>query len=167
MGYGDVGCYNPDSRIPTPNMDKLSAQGICFTDAHAPSAICTPSRYGLLTGRYCWRTALRSGVFFNYEKPLIEKGRPTLGTVMKDSGYKTGCIGKWHLGLGFPLVPGACIDLDMPWPWYSGPKPDPDIGEMVDFTQPCSGGPTELGFDYAFFYRWLFDRPGTILLYRK
>ena len=74
MGYGDVGCYNPDSKIPTPNMDRLAAQGVRFTDAHSPSAVCTPSRYGVLTGRYCWRSRLKRSVLFGYEPPLIEKG---------------------------------------------------------------------------------------------
>ncbi len=75
MGYGDVGCYNDRSKIPTPNMDRLASEGILFTDAHAPTAICSPSRYGLLTGRYCWRTRLKKGVLIGYdEAPLIEQG---------------------------------------------------------------------------------------------
>ena len=67
MGYGDVRCYNPDSKIPTPNMDKLAQEGIRFTDAHSPSAVCTPTRYGVLTGRYCWRSRLKHGVLYGYE----------------------------------------------------------------------------------------------------
>ena len=151
MGYGDVGCYNPESRIPTPNMDRLAERGMQFTDAHAGSAVCTPSRYALLTGRYCWRTALQSGVFFNWEKPLIEKDRPTIGIILQTAGYNTACIGKWHVGLEFPLKPDANIDLDKQWPWYAGPDPDPTVGKAIDFSKPCTGGPTELGFDYAFF----------------
>ena len=73
MGYGDVGCYNPDTKIPTPNMDRLATQGIRFTDAHSPSAVCTPSRYGLLTGRYCWRSRLKRSVLFGYEPLLLRK----------------------------------------------------------------------------------------------
>ncbi|HCC70239.1 MAG TPA: hypothetical protein DEQ09_03690 [Bacteroidales bacterium] len=79
MGYGDAGCYNNQSLIPTPNIDKLASEGVLFTDAHSPSAVCTPSRYGLLTGRYCWRTRVKSGVILGYdESPLIEQGRNTL-----------------------------------------------------------------------------------------
>ena len=73
MGFGDVGCYNSDSRIPTPNMDRLAAEGMRFTDAHSPSAVCTPTRYGVLTGRYCWRSRLKFGVLYAYEPPLIEQ----------------------------------------------------------------------------------------------
>ena len=85
MGYGDVGCYNPDSKIPTPNMDKLAEEGICFTDAHSPSAVCTPTRYGVLTGRYCWRSRLKYGVLYGYEPPLIEPERLTVAGLLKDA----------------------------------------------------------------------------------
>ena len=98
MGYGDVGCYNRESRIPTPHMDRLAAEGMRFTDAHAPSAVCTPTRYGVLTGRYCWRTRLKEGVIGGYSRPLIEEGRPTMASILKQSGYHTACIGKWHVG---------------------------------------------------------------------
>ncbi len=101
MGYGDVGCYNEDSKIPTPNMDRLAREGIRFTDAHSADSVCTPSRYGLMTGRYCWRTSLINSVLFNYEPPLIEKGRMTLASLLKKNGYRTAISGKWHLGLGF------------------------------------------------------------------
>ena len=76
MGYGDVRTLNPRSTIPTPNLDRLAGEGMTFTDAHTPSAVCTPTRYGLLTGRYCWRTRLKSGVLNGYGQPLIEPGRP-------------------------------------------------------------------------------------------
>ncbi len=101
MGYGDVGCYNPQSKIPTPNMDRLAHEGMRFTDAHSPSAVCTPTRYGVLTGRYCWRSALKSSVLFGYEPPLIEPERLTAASMLKAAGYHTACIGKWHLGLGY------------------------------------------------------------------
>ena len=96
MGYGDVGCYNPDSKIPTPNMDQLAQEGIRFTDAHSPSAVCTPTRYGVLTGRYCWRSRLKRGVLYGYEPPLIEPERLTVAGLLKDAGYNTACVGKWH-----------------------------------------------------------------------
>ena len=86
MGYGDVGCYNAGSKIPTPHMDRLASEGIRFTDAHSPSAVCTPSRYGILTGRYCWRSRLKHGVLFGYEPPLIETDRMTVPALLKGAG---------------------------------------------------------------------------------
>ena len=117
MGYGDVGCYNPDAKIPTPNMDKLAQEGIRFTDAHSPSAVCTPTRYGVLTGRYCWRSRLKHGVLYGYEPPLIEPERLTVPGLLKDAGYNTACTGKWHLGLGFSTVAGYDFDFNAPLPW--------------------------------------------------
>lgn len=99
IGYGDPGCYNPGSKIPTPHIDKLAKEGIRFTDAHAPSSVCTPTRYGILTGRYCWRSPLKEGVLWGYDLPLIENSRLTLPKILKNEGYQTACIGKWHLGL--------------------------------------------------------------------
>ena len=86
MGYGDVGVYNPQSRIPTPHMDRLAAEGVRFTDAHSADSVCTPSRYALLTGRYCWRTSLQRTVLFNYEPPLIEQDRMTVASLLRDHG---------------------------------------------------------------------------------
>ena len=85
MGYGDLGCYNPDSRIPTPNIDRLAREGVRFTDAHSPSAVCTPTRYGVLTGRYCWRSRLEHGVLFAYEPPLIEASRQTVAGLLREA----------------------------------------------------------------------------------
>jgi hypothetical protein len=101
MGYGDVGCYNPESKIPTPNLDRLARQGVRLTDAHSPSAVCTPTRYGILTGRYCWRTWLKRGVVGGYTPPLIEPHRTTAASFLRQHGYRTACIGKWHLGVGW------------------------------------------------------------------
>ena len=101
LGYGDVGCYNPGSKIPTPNMDRLATEGRRFTDAHSPSGVCTPTRYGVLTGRYAWRSRLKSGVLGGYSPPLIEKGRATVASLLQQKGYRTACVGKWHLGLGW------------------------------------------------------------------
>lgn len=103
MGYGDPGCYNPDSKIPTPHIDKLAMEGIRFTDAHTPSSVCTPTRYGILTGRYCWRSPLKEGVLWGYDLPLIENARLTLPKILQHAGYRTACIGKWHLGLPWQL----------------------------------------------------------------
>ena len=104
LGIGDLGCYNPASKVPTPHMDRLAREGIRFTDAHSPSAVCTPTRYGLLTGRYCWRSSLKRGVLNGYGRPLIEANRPTFASFLKSHGYHTGIVGKWHLGHGGPAT---------------------------------------------------------------
>jgi arylsulfatase A-like enzyme len=101
MGYGDVSVYNPDSLTPTPNIDSLASQGIRFTDAHSPSSVCSPTRYGILTGRYAWRTWLKRGVVGGYTPPLIEPGRPTVASFLRDNGYTTAMVGKWHVGVGW------------------------------------------------------------------
>jgi len=152
MGYGDVGCYNGDSKIPTPNMDALARQGVRFTEAHSPSAVCTPTRYGVLTGRYCWRTWLKNGVVGGYTPPLIEPDRLTLPAMLRKRGYTTACVGKWHLGLGWTRANGfVATAKDGPkmfrGSWQDG---DPDKGLNVDFTKPIHGGPADLGFDYAY-----------------
>jgi arylsulfatase A len=149
MGYGDVGCYNPQSKIPTPNMDQLAAEGMRFTDAHSSSAVCTPSRYGILTGRYCWRTNLKNGVLFNYEPPLIESTRMTVASLLKEQGYRTGCFGKWHLGMNWSVKPGGQFDFNKPLPWPGGTMPREEE-DQIDFTRPVTGGPVELGFDTFF-----------------
>ena len=136
-GYGDVGCYNGDSKIPTPNIDRLAAEGTRFTDAHSPAALCTPTRYGLLTGRYYWRTPKKHSLVMPYEPPVIEPHRPTLASMLRSRGYATACVGKWHLGLLYPARPGAADR-------YTQREAD------IDFTRPLDGGPVELGFDYFF-----------------
>lgn len=150
LGYGDIGCYNSESQINTPNIDTLAKAGIMFTDAHAASAVCTPSRYSILTGRYCWKTPLKKFVFFNYEQPLIEPNRLTVASMLKSAGYNTACIGKWHLGLGWTAKPDSEIDFDTPYPWDRG-NPDEEIEDNIDFTADITGGPNDLGFDYAFY----------------
>ena len=127
MGYGDVHALNPESKIPTPNLDGLAAAGMTFTDAHSGSAVCTPTRYGLVTGRYCWRTRLTRGVLGGSSPPLINPKRPTVASVLKKAGYRTGCVGKWHLGLGWAKK-----------------------GKQIDFSKPLSVGPTTYGFDFYY-----------------
>ena len=134
MGYGDVSCLNPGSKIPTPHMDRLAREGVVFTDAHSGSAVCTPTRYGILTGRYCWRTRLQSGVFWGYSNPLIPPGRETVASFLRDRGYATACVGKWHLGLGWSDAEGRMTE----------------DGAAVDYSRPIKGGPCDLGFDYFF-----------------
>ncbi|MFN3168750.1 MAG: sulfatase family protein [Phycisphaeraceae bacterium] len=147
MGYGDARCYNAASKIPTPNLDTLAAQGMKFTDAHSPSSVCTPTRYALLTGRYCWRTRLTKGVLWGFDKPLLEDERITLPEMLRATRaqYATACIGKWHLGWVWTGKDGEPINQRFP---------RNDQGEkalqVVDFTRPIAGGPIEHGFDLYF-----------------
>ena len=142
LGYGDVKVLNPAGQIATPHLDKLAAAGLAFTDAHSPSAVCTPTRYGLLTGRYCWRTKLQSGVLGGLSPPLIEPGRLNLARLLKRQGYHTACVGKWHLGLGWELKPGGKVT-------ELGIESREQVGS-VDYAKPFAGGPLALGFDDYF-----------------
>ncbi len=149
MGYGDTGCNNPDSKIPTPNLDLLASQGMRFTDAHAPSSVCTPSRYALLTGRYCWRTPLKNGVLWPFDPPLIEPDRLTVAGMLRQLGYRTACIGKWHLGWEWGTHDGR--------PANSGTQigsRDADkrlaLEQNIDYEQPMRGGPIDCGFEHYF-----------------
>ena len=151
MGYGDLGCQNPKSKIPTPNLDRLAAQSVRFTDAHAPTAVCTPTRYAVLTGRYCWRSWLKKGVLGPYGKPVIEAGRLTVPAMLKSVGYKTACIGKWHLGWEWPTAdgnPAAPAGKKGTVPEESAAKKQ--AGGKIDFTKPIAEGPTTRGFDTYF-----------------
>ena len=149
MGYGDMGCNNPESKIPTPNLDLLAEEGMRFTDAHAPSSVCTPSRYALLTGRYAWRTSLKNSVLWPYDPPLIEPGRLTAAEMLRRQGYRTACIGKWHLGWEWATLDGK--------PAHEGTaagRLDREIREErerhIDFSMPMGGGPVDCGFDTYF-----------------
>ncbi len=149
MGYGDAGCYNANSRIPTPHLDKLASEGMRFTDAHSPSAVCSPTRYGLLTGRYAWRTELKRGVLWAWDRPLIEEDRLTLASMLKQSGYHTACIGKWHLGWEWKTADGT----PMPTPLKIGEANHElrvKLAQVVDYTKPLGGGPLAAGFDTYF-----------------
>lgn len=130
MGYGDVSALNENSKIKTTNIDRIANEGVVFTDAHSSSSVSTPSRYGVLTGRYNWRSDLKSGVLMGYNKALIAPDRRTIASVLRDQGYQTACIGKWHLG----------------WDWNNI-----EAGQdSVDFSKPISNGPTTRGFDYFY-----------------
>jgi arylsulfatase A-like enzyme len=139
LGYGDLGCYNKDSKIPTPCLDQLASEGMRFTDAHSPSSVCTPTRYALLTGRYAWRTRLQRNVLGPWDKPLIASDRLTVGKLLQQHGYATACIGKWHLGQNYSTVDGK-----QP---IGGAK---NALSNVDFAQPISDGPITRGFDHYF-----------------
>ena len=155
MGYGDLGCYNPDSKIPTPNMDRLAAEGMRFTDAHSGSAVCTPTRYGVVTGRYCWRTELKRGVLSGYSKSLIDTNRMTVASMLKDIGYHTGVVGKWHLGLDWAATQGAAdsgTEKDTSAAYQSMDEFAKPEGLEVDYTKPVKVGPRNYGFDYSYIF---------------
>lgn len=143
LGYGDVSCYNPQSKIQTPHLDRLALEGVRFTDAHTPSSVCTPTRYGLLTGRYAWRTRLKSGVLDGYSPPLIEADRVTVASFLKSQGYSTACVGKWHLGLQWTRKDGSPEANDRGPAGVRG-------GFDIDHARPFTGGPNALGFDHFF-----------------
>ncbi len=142
LGYGDVKCLNPQGKIATPNMDRLAAAGMIFTDAHSSSAVCSPTRYGILTGRYNWRSRLKSGVLGGLSPRLIEEGRMTVASFLKDRGYDTSCVGKWHLGMDWVKYSGKEVSE------LSIEKPE-QVGS-VDFSKPLTNGPTSVGFSYYF-----------------
>ena len=148
MGYGDVGCYNDKSKIPTPNMDRLAKEGIRFTDAHTPSAVCSPTRYGVLTGRYCWRTWLKKYALVGYSPTLLEPGRMTVASLLKERGYETACIGKWHLGLKWQLKQGCKVDFKRKLNWPS--EYIIEVGNKIDYSKSIKDGPIDFGFDYFF-----------------
>ncbi len=133
LGYGDVQILGGERcKIATPNIDRLAAQGMVFTDAHAGSSVCTPSRYGILTGRYAWRTKLQSGVLSGDSPPLIAPERLTVATLLKRHGYATACFGKWHLGMKFG---------------------------KNGYADPIEDGPLEHGFDHFFGISASLDMP--------
>jgi arylsulfatase A-like enzyme len=138
LGYGDLRCYQSDSKIPTPRIDRLAAEGMRFRDAHTPCSVCTPTRYGLLTGRYSWRTRLKSGVLNGYSAALIEPGRATLASLLHAHGYRTACVGKWHLGFG--------------------------TEEPADYARPLTPGPNAAGFDESFVLPASLDMPPYVFV---
>jgi arylsulfatase A-like enzyme len=146
LGYGDVKCLNAGGKIATPNLDALAAAGMIFTDAHSSSSVCTPTRYGILTGRYSWRSRLQSGVLGGYSRRLIEPGRLTVPALLQRHGYHTACVGKWHLGMDWPLKKGG----------FATDYPD---GWDVDYTKPIQNGPTSVGFDFYFGISASLDMP--------
>lgn len=145
LGYGDVSCYNSKSKITTPHVDRLAAEGMRFTDAHTPSAVCTPTRYGILTGRYAWRTRMKFRVLDGFDPPLIEEGRLTVPALLKQHGYATACVGKWHLGMQWTDRAGQTV------PYIRvETKGRPRSGADVDYSRPVTGGPIDRGFDHYF-----------------
>lgn len=139
MGYGDVSCFDHRSKLKTEHIDRMAQEGVVFTDAHSSSSVSTPTRYGILTGRYNWRSTLKNNVLYGYDKALIPAGRETMASMLRKQGYTTAAIGKWHLG----------------WDWNNI-----DAGkENVDFSKPIANGPTTRGFDYYYGFCGSLDMP--------
>lgn len=140
MGWGDLGVQNPESKIPTPNLDRLAAAGTRFTDAHSSSGICTPSRYALLEGRYHWRKF--HNIVNSFEPAILDDERTTIAELLKSQGYKTACIGKWHLGWNWDAIKRTGVPAPAKGQGYAA--------DAFDWSQPISGGPLSHGFDYYF-----------------
>ena len=140
LGYGDVGCYNARSKVPTPNLDRLAGEGMRFTDAHSPATVCTPSRYSLMTGQMAFRVPNGGTVFQGAGGPsLIAPGRLTLPAMLRKQGYATAAVGKWHVGFTFRDKAGE--------PIHSGKLED---ARRIDFSRRIEGGPLDHGFDRFF-----------------
>lgn len=143
QGYGDAGSYNPESKIPTPGIDRIAREGIRFTDAHSGSAVCTPTRYGLMTGRYAWRSRLQTGVLQTGAPPLISKDLLTVPKFLKQHGYQTALVGKWHLGYeyGFPEGSDGMKTITTEKSYETFKVAAAPVGSTI------LGGPVEYGFD--------------------
>jgi arylsulfatase A len=140
LGYGDVACYNAESKIPTPHLDRLAAEGMKFTDAHSPATVCTPTRYSLMTGQMAFRVPNGGTVFQGAGGPsLIAPDRLTLPAMLRKQGYTTAVIGKWHVGLTFRDMAGEAI--------HSG---RPEDVRRIDYSRRIEGGPLDIGFDHFF-----------------
>ena len=142
LGYGDVSCLNPDGGIKTPHMDHMASEGMLFTDAHSGSSVCSPTRYGVITGRYAWRSRLKSGVLGGLSPRLIEAGRITVAEMLKAQGYHTAAIGKWHLGMDWEKKGSVAVaELNV------------ESREQVfnvDYAKPIRNGVNSVGFDFYF-----------------
>lgn len=155
MGYGDVSALNEKCKFQTKNLDEMCEKGIAFSDAHATSAVCTPSRYGILTGRYNWRSRLKSGVLGGYSKHLIEEGRTTLAHVLKRNGYHTAAIGKWHLGMDFPVTEDFKERLNFE---------APSLEDGVIYSDKIEYSPITNGFDYYYGISASLDMPPYVYI---
>jgi len=154
LGYGDVSCLNEHSKVHTPNIDKLASEGVLFTDAHANAAVCTPSRYGILTGQYAWRSRLKHMVLMPWEAPLVEDEDITIPEILKESGYYTACVGKWHLGWEWNTTDGSELSFTDEERFKSGymtlMKQCKQFSKKINWDEPIIKGPTDVGFDYYF-----------------
>jgi len=152
LGYGDVRCYNPGGKIPTPHIDRLASEGMMFTDAHSSSGVCSPSRYALLTGRYHWRSRLQTGIVGIFGAPLIAPDRLTIAGLAKQHGYRTAAIGKWHLGWDWPISEEQRGLFQLPKGKAFGDSPSEAhlVAWREVFGKRIPGGPTTRGFDEYF-----------------
>ncbi len=161
-GYGDVKCLGGDScKIETPNMDKLAGEGMVFTNAHSSSAVSTPTRYGIITGRYNWRSRLKEHVLWGFSPRLIEEGRQTVPGFMANNGYKTACFGKWHMGMNMPTLDGKAPrgqDLRR----AAVGKPLKPGATNIDWKGTIKGGPVDVGFDHFYGISASLDMPPYI-----
>jgi arylsulfatase A-like enzyme len=146
LGIGDLTCYNRESKISTPHMDRIAREGMRFSDVHSASSVCTPTRYAILTGRYAWRTRMKVGVLQGYSRALIEAGRPTIASLLRDAGYATAGFGKWHLGFQ---------EFD---PRHS------EREQAVDYARPLRPGPATIGFDEFFGIPASLDMPPYVFV---
>jgi arylsulfatase A-like enzyme len=149
FGYGDLHANNDNSKIPTPHLDRMAREGVRLVDAHTPCGVCSPTRYGLLTGRYPWRTELKTQVLWPWDKPLIEKERLTLPGMLKKAGYSTACFGKWHLGWDWATMDGSKVNANVR---IGDPQREirNEFAKKVKFEEPVREGPTTRGFDHYF-----------------
>ena len=154
MGYGDVSCLNPESGINTTAIDELAGHGVIFTDAHASASVCTPSRYGLLTGRYAFRSESGNRVVSGFNGPVIEKDRETIASLLKKAGYRTACIGKWHLGVTWQTKDRSENVIFDRRTGYSN----------VDYQSEILSGPKDYGFDYSFILPASLDMPPYLFI---
>ena len=152
LGYGDVSAFNPESKLHTRFIDQMASEGMMFTDAHTSSSVCTPTRYSILTGRYNWRSTLKNGVLSGFSKALIQPDRMTISSYLKDKGYFTGFIGKWHLG----------------WDWAISEDQDHldnlSLRPKVDYSKPVKNGPESLGFEYSYGFSGSLDMPPYVFV---
>lgn len=159
LGYGDVDSLNPLGKIKTPRIDRFATEGMTFTEAHSSSAVCTPSRYCILTGRYNWRSKLKSGVLGGFSKPLIEEDRLTVAELLQTNGYQTAYIGKWHLGLDWARKPGATVESDTGEDESAPAARAAAVAASIDFTKPIGRTPITMGFDEFFGISASLDMP--------
>ena len=161
LGYGDLFNYNQDSKIKTPNLDLLARQGMCFTDMHSTSSVCTPTRYSILTGEYAWRTNLKSGVLWSYGPLMIPDDKETVAKLLKRNNYHTAVIGKWHLGLDWQLkIPYDDSDVDVNHLGFITNYNE----KIIDFSKAPSRGPSNTGFDYSYIIPASLDIPPYVYL---
>ncbi|ETP72962.1 arylsulfatase A family protein [Lachnospiraceae bacterium JC7] len=158
LGYGDVSCMNERSGIHTENIDAIAEEGMVLTDCHASSALCTPSRYSVLTGRYNWRSRLKSSVLPGQSFHLIEEGRETIPSLLKKKGYRTAAVGKWHLGMDWKTENGYTL----PATYFEPNASSETIMDGIDFTAPVKNGPNAVGFDYFYGLPGSLDQPPYI-----